>query len=84
MSQTTAVYVSEVNKTFSKIFLNCGRKTSIDMLDQTQISPTQMDYYVLMSNVSGWEGHRSRVRVQNTFISLYFLTWHFMSAGFSI
>lgn len=58
--------MSEVNKTFP--LLNCGRKTSVDMLDQ--ISPTQMDYYMPMSNVSGWEGHRSRVRVQTTFIPL--------------
>lgn len=40
------------------------------MLDQTQISPTQMDYYVPLSHVSGWEEHRSTVRVQNIFIPL--------------
>lgn len=40
------------------------------MLDQTQILPTQMDYYVPMSNGSIWKGNRSRVRVQNTSIPL--------------
>lgn len=47
--------MSEVNKRI--VLLNCDRKISVDMLDQTQIPPTQVGYYVPTSH-GRWLGRK--------------------------